>query len=136
MEPKAERVLTNLLNNTRALAETYEGCKGSEGALDWERFADTVQQQDLVGRILGIGTKDIDDALAEVRAERKRLRDEWRGKTMPGEVIDRLSQLSDMGMKLADSKLDVGLTPAYVTWMMEQAKPLLERAALSLLSGR
>ena len=63
-----------------------------------------------------------------MRAERAQLHAAWKGKKMPRDVIDRLSVLSDIGIGLAHSKLDTGLTPGYVEWMMEKALPVLKTA--------
>jgi len=136
MNASAEKALMQLLSNGNAIASVYQSARGGDGSLDWSKFTAAVQSQGLIDHILGLPSAEINAALAEVRAERKRLRDEWRGKKMPGEVLDRLSHLSDIGIELVDRKLDVGLTPAYVDWMMEKALPLLSKAAPILFAGR
>lgn len=129
MNASAKKTLMQLLSNGNAVSSVYQSARGADGSLDWSKFTESVQSAGLLDQILGLPTAELNAALAEVRAERKRLRDEWRGKKMPGEVLDRLSHLSDIGMELVDRKLDVGLTPAYVNWMMEKALPLLSKAA-------
>lgn len=132
MKQAATDVLKKLMENGDALGEVYRASKSENGSFDWGKFREEVENADLLDRVLGVDTRDIDAALTEVRAERKRLRDQWAGKEMPYEILQRLSHLSDVGLVLVDEKLDVGLTPAYVTWMMDNVMPLLEKAAPAL----
>ncbi len=128
MDQKATNALLALLDNGESISKLYQRSKDPNGNLNWARFQESMLKNKLTEKILGVSTSQIDAALAEVRAERERLRAQWKGKPMPGEVIDRLSVLSDIGVGLVDSKLDVGLTPKYVTWMMDKAVPVLKTA--------
>jgi hypothetical protein len=128
MNDNTENVLLELLQNGERVSELYQKSRNAAGTLDWEQFKKSVLDARVVEMITGVGTAEIDAALAAVRAERTKLRAAWKGKKMPGEVIDRLSILSDIGIGLAHSKLDTGLTPGYVSWMMEQALPVLKTA--------